>query len=80
MKSIRPRLKIDVTNNTECHICSEKIKKILDEISQGKNVMILLSNENGERHIHLVSQSNMKDLIAKYGLPFHTQRSCELVK
>ena len=72
MSAKKPTLKINYSNNTECHVCNEKINKINDEISQGKNVMILLTVENGERHIHLVAQSNMKDLVKRYGLPFHT--------
>jgi len=67
-----PTLKIKISNNTECHICEEKINKIHDKILYGENVMIFITSDNGEKHIHLVAQGNMKALIQKYGLPFHT--------
>lgn len=66
----RSLLHIRFKNNTDCHICSESIKEIERKISTGENVSICLTVEHGERHIHLLSKANIKQLTARYNLSF----------
>jgi hypothetical protein len=63
-----PTLKIKVSNNTECHICEEKIKLIADKILSGQNVIICITVENGEKHIHKLDYHNLKAMNDRYNL------------